>query len=152
MFLVFIKCQGQSNQTPSKLKIAAFKLLDQDDKPGPSMDDNGLMFIGTTKLGKIIASGKITAMTGKLIASYHNDTLYTFGQHKLKIRIDLNGTIYENGTVSFQWDNNGKLVKEGSSSGMQISPNDSQLYIDASILFLLYFTMDDVKTSVKKSR
>lgn len=155
-FILLLSCNNASEKKTEKLTFKAFKLIDDKNEPGPEMDNDGNIIFQQDTLGKINNTGEIFLKDGKHVATYSNDTLHVLGNKPFAIKIDKSGTVYEKGSITFSWDKTGSLLKEKETTGFKVSPHDPIIYKNASILFILYFSIGDViinreTTSISKS-
>ncbi len=135
--IAFAGCNSNSNQ----LTFKAFQLFDDNNEPGPAMDDKGNISFENKVVATISKDGKITLPDEKLVGQFKNDTLEIYGAMTLKSRIDKNGDMYENNVPFLTWNKDGFIQMEGEVSGIRVEPNDPSLYANASVVFLTFFSI-----------
>lgn len=136
-FTVF-SCSSKTNE----LTLKPFKLIDENNEEGPSLDEKGNIYFQNEIFATISKDGKITLPNEKLVGMFKNDTLEVYNKMTMKARIDKNGDMYEDDKPFLKWNKEGFIEMDGEVTGIHVLPNDPKIYQCASVVFISFFSID----------
>lgn len=139
--LILFSCKSNTNE----LNLKPFKLIDDNNEEGPSLDEKGNIYFQNEIFATISKDGKITLPNEKLVGMFKNDTLEVYNKITMKARIDKNGDMYEGDTPFLKWNKDGFIEMDGEVTGIHVVPNDPKIYQSASIVFISFFSIDSSK-------
>lgn len=144
--------QPANASSDKAISIAAFKIVDKDNKVGLQMNSDGKCFIESKEFGTFETTGVLKSVNGKMVAKFMGNNLVDSSGNNIAI-IDSAGNFSTKEGKKMTWTNEGHLMKDKEDSGLKLVPCNSMTKQVASAITYLYFALGaSTVTEIKASK
>lgn len=134
--LIAFSSLSEAQSVNEKLKLTAFSIVDQNDKEGFSMTEEGRVFIQKRQIGVLLSNGEFRTPDGNMMIKMRGDSIVNAKGDFLG-RLEQDGNILTDGVEKLSWNNRQPNGKEDVPM-YKIIPENSETKKAALIILLGY--------------